>query len=143
MRTRLDRERGTHWRPDTFTDREAELAAFRALFDDLSPEHARVLALHGISGNGKSWLARQLRHELDEQPPHDRIPYAWLDLDGETALPEHEFLRRIRNGLAETGGIDFVGFDIAFGLYWAANLPKDSVPPLAGSAIVCTERVFA
>jgi hypothetical protein len=47
-----------------------------------------VLALHRISGNGKTWLARQLHHELRERPPHARVPHAFIDLDGATDLAD-------------------------------------------------------
>ena len=116
------REREAHGRADLFTNRERELTAFRALLDDLAPDHASVLALHGTSGNGKSWLARRFRHELRGRPPQARVPHAFVDLDGATDLADHEFLLAVRNGLGETGAIRFNAFDIGFVLFWIGLL---------------------
>ena len=135
MRSRREREAKAHWRPELFTNREAELAAFRALLDDPSPHHASVLAHHGISGNGKSWLARQFRHELRERPAHARVPHAFVDLDGAADLADHEFLLAVRNGLAETGDIRFNAFDIAFVLFWSLLPDQRPLPRLTGSLL--------
>lgn len=140
MRSRREREARAHWRPHLFTNREAELAAFRDLLANLGDQHASVLALPGISGNGKTWLARPLRHELRERPPHARVPHAVVDLDGATDLADHEFLLAVRNGLAASGGIRFNAFDIGLVLFW--SLLPDQRPPriVEGDAVAPGRR---
>ena len=126
-----------NWRKQ-FKGRDCEIEAVRNFISDgLKPSGASVMCVYGPSGNGKSWLARQVRHMLSTATPP--VTYAFLDLDHQGAIEAHDLLLQIRNGLAGSGdNLRFDAFDIGLLSYWreAFRNRGQPLPALTNSLVV-------
>jgi hypothetical protein len=82
-----------------FTDRQAALAAFDALWPG---DGTWVLAFHGLSGNGKSTLIDYL---VETRAKRDGYPWAILDFEGSRGLTLRSDWRALLDHLAGQWGL--------------------------------------
>jgi tetratricopeptide (TPR) repeat protein len=117
-----------------FVNREKPIAAFEDAAARIAPDSSSVLVFYGIGGQGKSSLARELRHkcELKDRTPYLNLRCAELDLHGRPNSDPEMLMVWLRNAFADAG-VAAPCFDLTLGIQWAAQRPEQPLPELRSS----------
>jgi hypothetical protein len=114
-----------------FTDREDARAIFNQAVDTAQPSDGyRVLAWHGVGGQGKSALCCEFQRMLERRrdiraamPGQLRTGWAVLDFDSPRHRNLEQAMLALRLQLAQGTGLSFPAFDTAFARYFALDNP--------------------
>ncbi len=114
-----------------FTDRDDAKSLFEeALTRDQPPDSYRILAWHGVGGQGKTALLRELERRLKDKaetainlPSRRRIGWALIDFGDANMRRIDGALLSLRLQLASRAGMSFPAFDTAFARHVALRNP--------------------
>jgi|GEM_PF-2602717 len=111
-----------------FTNRESPIRLFKDNFDgSQSTDDYKVIVWHGIGGQGKSALAREIKRiaikQLPESFPNIKFAFAKIDLEYARNRLAIEALLSVRLQLGKTFGSSFPCFDVGFARYFSESQP--------------------
>jgi tetratricopeptide (TPR) repeat protein len=115
-----------------FVDRDGPKRVFAEAARSI-PADGRILRVwHGIGGQGKTALQRELVHIVRTDPQYSPLRWSLVDLHGKPKTDPERLLVWIRNGFAESG-VPCPAFDLAFALHWDHTRGDEALPKLTKS----------
>jgi hypothetical protein len=115
----------------TFVDREEPQRIFERAAFGIPADRARVLVFHGVGGQGKTALCRELRRKVKSDSSYGFLRAAELDLHGRPKTDPDLLLVWIRNGFVQAG-VACPCFDLTFAIAWEATRGEQHLPKMDG-----------
>ncbi|MDV7340690.1 tetratricopeptide repeat protein [Terasakiella sp. A23] len=112
---------------DIFVNRDGPKALFQEDVENISTDGTSIRVFHGIGGQGKSALCRDLYRSND--PIYGHLKRAHLDLRNEWSTDAVVLLIRIRNSFVKSN-LSFAMFDLALAVYWDLARNEQALPTL-------------